>query len=501
MTAIYARQSADKKDSISIESQIEFCQREALGEEIRVYSDKGYSGKNTNRPDFERLISDIKRGRIGKVVCYRLDRISRSVADFANTYELFEKHGVKFVSCNEQYDTSTPMGKAMFGFGIVIAQLERETIIERVKDNYYKRGEKGLYLGGQAPYGFTKIAAKLDGIKTSTFEPKDFESAIIKKVYDMFVNVNFSLSEIVEKLNERQNKNFYETKIFNILRNTFYVRADAEVYKYLTEKGVKINVGSDKFDGKKGVTIYGDPKIRKEKHRSKFNDLSGEYAQIALHEGIIDAETWLKAQRKIDAKQSKTPRRAGTGTSTWLTGLLKCGYCGKSVYPIHKKTVICGGRKEKYCYDSKKISYICNIERESETKLLDFIANFPFLKLARRNKIDRKTEKIKIKIAELNERQRDIKEQIKLLKNFSAFSIIAVIDDELKNILSEKKVLQLEIDKIYERFDDNDIPPETLENYVKNWFDYDQKTKKIVANIFIIKIILTDEKTDIFYKF
>ena len=88
--AIYARQSVDKKDSISIESQIEFCKYELKGGNCKEYTDKGYSGKNTDRPKFQELVRDIKRGLIAKVIVYKLDRISRSILDFANMMELFQ---------------------------------------------------------------------------------------------------------------------------------------------------------------------------------------------------------------------------------------------------------------------------------------------------------------------------------------------------------------------------------------------------------------------------
>ena len=108
--AIYARQSVDKKDSISIESQIEFCKYELKGGNCKEYTDKGYSGKNTDRPKFQELVRDIKRGLIAKVVVYKLDRISRSILDFANMMELFQQYNVEFVSSTEKFDTSTPMG-------------------------------------------------------------------------------------------------------------------------------------------------------------------------------------------------------------------------------------------------------------------------------------------------------------------------------------------------------------------------------------------------------
>ena len=111
--AIYARQSVDRKDSISIESQIEFCKYELRGGNHKDYQDKGYSGKNTDRPKFQELLADIRQGLIRRVVVYKLDRISRSILDFATMMELFQQYNVEFVSSTEKFDTSTPMGRAM----------------------------------------------------------------------------------------------------------------------------------------------------------------------------------------------------------------------------------------------------------------------------------------------------------------------------------------------------------------------------------------------------
>lgn len=110
---IYARQSVDRKDSISIESQIDFCKYELKGGSCKVFKDKGYSGKNTDRPEFQKLLGEIRKGRIRRVIVYKLDRISRSILDFANMMELFQEYDVEFVSSTEKFDTSTPMGRAM----------------------------------------------------------------------------------------------------------------------------------------------------------------------------------------------------------------------------------------------------------------------------------------------------------------------------------------------------------------------------------------------------
>ena len=163
---IYARQSVDRKDSISIESQIDFCKYELKGGSCRVFKDKGYSGKNTDRPEFQKLLGEIRKGKVRRVIVYKLDRISRSILDFATMMELFQEYDVEFVSSTEKFDTSTPMGRAMLNICIVFAQLERETIQKRVTDAYYSRCLKGFHMSGQAPYGYHLEPTVVEGIRT-----------------------------------------------------------------------------------------------------------------------------------------------------------------------------------------------------------------------------------------------------------------------------------------------------------------------------------------------
>ena len=200
MDALYARQSVDKKDSISIESQIEFCKYETRGGEFKVYTDKGYSGKNTDRPRFQELLQNIKNGEISRVIVYKLDRISRSILDFAEMMQMFEQYGVEFVSSTEKFDTSTPMGRAMLNICIVFAQLERETIQKRVADAYNARSKKGFYMGGKIPYGFTKEKTVIDGIKTSRYVIVPKEAEQVKLIFEMYAQPNVSLADIIKYL-------------------------------------------------------------------------------------------------------------------------------------------------------------------------------------------------------------------------------------------------------------------------------------------------------------
>jgi len=201
--AIYARQSVDKKDSISIESQIEFCKYELKGGNCKKYTDKGYSGRNTDRPKFQELVRDIKRGLIAKVVVYKLDRISRSILDFANMMELFQQYNVEFVSSTEKFDTSTPMGRAMLNICIVFAQLERETIQKRVTDAYYSRSQRGFKMGGKAPYGFHTEPIKMDGINTKKLVVNPDEAANIRLMFEMYAQPTTSYGDITRHFAEQ----------------------------------------------------------------------------------------------------------------------------------------------------------------------------------------------------------------------------------------------------------------------------------------------------------
>jgi len=173
MNAIYCRQSVDKKDSISIDSQIEFCKKEIDDQLFKIYTDRGYSGKNTDRPQFILLMKDIESGLINKVIVYRIDRISRSILDFSKMIDVFEKNNVEFISTTEKFATKSPIGRAMLSIIIIFAQLERETIQQRITDNYYARGRRGFFMGGCSPYAFDIKKILVDNKKVSVYSENE----------------------------------------------------------------------------------------------------------------------------------------------------------------------------------------------------------------------------------------------------------------------------------------------------------------------------------------
>ena len=331
--AIYARQSVDKKDSISIESQIEFCKYELKGGSCREYTDKGYSGKNTDRPKFQELVRDIKKGLIAKVIVYKLDRISRSILDFATMMELFQQYNVEFVSSTEKFDTSTPMGRAMLNICIVFAQLERETIQKRVTDAYYSRSQRGFKMGGKAPYGFHTEPIKMDGINTKRLVVKPEEAANIRLMFEMYAEPTTSYGDITRHFAEQgilfNGRELIRPTLAQMLRNPVYVQADLDVYEFFKSQGtVLVNDAAD-FTGMNGCYLYQGRDVKPGKAQS----LKDQMLVLAPHEGIVPSDIWLTCRKKLmNNMKIQSARKA---THTWLAGKIKCGNCGYALMSAH----------------------------------------------------------------------------------------------------------------------------------------------------------------------
>jgi Site-specific recombinases, DNA invertase Pin homologs len=328
LDTIYARQSIDKKDSISIESQIDLCRREC-GDEPRIFADKGYSGKNTDRPDFIKLMRAVEADEVDKIVVYRLDRISRSITDFGRIWETLKEHGVEFVSVNEKFDTSAPMGRAMIYIIMVFAQLERETIAERIKDNYHQRAKRGAYLGGPAPYGFEIKRTSIDGKAASMLVPNN-KIEIVKEIFSLYAGGDLSLGGLCKYLHDKNipgitRAGWDNVSLARILHNPVYVRANADVYYYYKQKRVIIYNDISEFKGEKACWLFG----KRDRSQNKYTNMEEHLLDIAFHNGVVYADTWLKCQYKLD--HNRQIKNSGRGSYTWLSGLIKCGYCGYSM--------------------------------------------------------------------------------------------------------------------------------------------------------------------------
>ena len=186
--AIYSRKSKFTGKGESTQNQVELCKEYANKhfdniEEFIVYEDEGFSGGDTDRPEFQRLLKDANKNNFSVLICYRLDRISRNVSDFSNTIEELNNYNISFVSIREQFDTSTPMGRAMMYIASVFAQLERETIAERIKDNMLQLARSGRWLGGNTPIGYE--SESIVYLDSNYKEKKMYKLSPIKKELDV----------------------------------------------------------------------------------------------------------------------------------------------------------------------------------------------------------------------------------------------------------------------------------------------------------------------------
>ena len=158
---IYSRKSKFTGKGESIENQIELCRQyiamhfgEKAAENVLVYEDEGFSGGNLERPQFKKMMKDSQKIAFAAIVVYRLDRISRNIGDFAKLIEDLGDRHIDFISIREQFDTSSPMGRAMMYIASVFSQLERETIAEHIRDNMHELSKTGRWLGGTTPTGY-----------------------------------------------------------------------------------------------------------------------------------------------------------------------------------------------------------------------------------------------------------------------------------------------------------------------------------------------------------
>jgi len=185
----------------------------------KVHIERGRSAKNTNRPEYQKLVESIKDKKINAVVVKKLDRLSRSLLDFEEFMKIAQANEVEFISLKENFDTTNAMGKAMLRVALVFAQLEREQTSERVTDVMSFRAEQGFYNGGHLSFGYDLINAEL--------VPHKKERKVIEIVFNRFLETQ-STSQVAHELNAEGQKTrkdhlWTAAKIDYVLRNPLYI--------------------------------------------------------------------------------------------------------------------------------------------------------------------------------------------------------------------------------------------------------------------------------------
>lgn len=358
--AIYTRKSKYTEEGESIENQINMCieyAKNMLGvTDYEIYEDEGFSGGNIDRPQFKKLMKDIKIKEFTHLICYRLDRISRNVADFSATLEMLNKLNISFVSIKERFDTSSAMGRAMMNISATFAQFERETIAERIKDNLRELAKTGRWLGGPPPLGYKSIEVKNNdsngkGRKKHILEINPAEIEMIKTLFKLFLE-HKKYNTTANLLNNlgfkpRHGKVFNLTIVKQAINNPTYVIADKKIFNYFNTKGCSTYL-ENKFNGQRGIMPY-----HRRDSSNNMLDQSEWIIAVGDHQGIITSDEWIKCQEIKEKIKNRSSNRDGTSKLFLLSGLMVCK-CGSSMSGRYKKV-----KDKEYRY------YTCNLRNRN----------------------------------------------------------------------------------------------------------------------------------------
>ena len=495
--ALYARKSIERENSISCETQLEYCKAmikpDERGEKILTFVDNGFSGGDVNRDGFQKMMRKIEQGKISKVLVYRLDRISRSLADFVNILDTFKQYGVEFVSTQEAFDTSSPYGELIVKILAVFAEFERQSIISRVTQAYEHRSEMGFYMGGRKPYGFDLEPVTINNVKTKRLKPVPEEIEQIKYIFDTYAVENVTLGRLIKNLIENGIKplsggGWTTAKLSTILKNPVYVAADNRVYNYFQTYGTQIVSPPESFDGIHGVQIYG-----KTKHEAGNSDWSDIKAVVMSHEGVVDSETWIKCQQKL--AKNKQIRNAVSNKTSWLGGKIICGRCGRTMTTIKGKTG--GGETRRYFTCTGK-SHFKDCKGIKTTIYAESLEDMVFNEIA--NKLDVlktvRTKQRKSLHPELNELRNKLK-TIELAEGQIADALtkpevnsdlLEILSKRASKLKSDRTELLLKIDEI----ESAEIDIKTVVNLSKKWKTASFEEKRGVCGILINRIVVDE---------
>ena len=345
--AIYIRVSTTHqidRDSIPMQKSdlIAYTKLMLNTEDYVIFEDAGYSGKNTDRPNFKKMMSQIRSGAFTHLLVWKIDRISRNLLDFSSMYKELKELGVVFVSKNEQFDTSTAMGEAMLKIILVFAELERNITSERVTATMISRASNGQWNGGRVPFGYDY------DYDSKTFSVNEQESVIVKLIHDKYEEMQ-SLVQEARYLNEhdfrtREGNEWSPVTLLIILRNIFYCGD----YQYNTLK---------------------------EGNRQKVKDESEWVIVESHHDAIISREQKQRIIGLLESNKRLSRRNKSTKYNHVFAGLLFCSGCGKAMggSPATPRK---GWSYSKYsCYSTRK-NALLNCKSTSDAILGEFVFNY-----------------------------------------------------------------------------------------------------------------------------
>ena len=332
--AVYTRKSTDEgleQQFNSLDAQREAGEAYILSQKANGwvclpehYDDGGFSGGNTNRPGLKKMLEDIRNGLIDIVVVYKIDRLSRSIYDFAALSKTFDQYGVAFCSVTQEINTTTSSGRMMLNILVTFAQYEREIIAERIRDKMAASKKKGKWVGGTVPFGYM--------VEDKLLVEKPKEAEIVRWIFHQYQHL-VTAREIAAELNEsnrlfRGNKQWNLRHVFRILKNRIYI----------------------------GEIAY------------KGENYQGE------HKPIIEKKQWDIVQSILSASDpDKRLRTQKQKTTAILKGIARCGHCGGALGPTYANNGF-----KRYLYyicnqDQRRPRSICPVRRVSAPAIEDIV--------------------------------------------------------------------------------------------------------------------------------
>jgi site-specific DNA recombinase len=460
--AVYVRVSTTEQaaEGYSIRAQTDRLKAYCVSQGwdlFEIYIDDGYSAKDTNRPNLERMMRHIEQNLIDCVLVYRLDRLTRSVRDLYNILETFDKYDCKFKSATEVYDTTTAMGRMFITIVAALAQWERENTGERIRMGMEQKAREGNWVINRSPYGYN-----LDK-ENKTLTINEEEALIVKNIFDYYLDGKSTIKIAVElnRLNIRTRNDVIWSgfRVNYILSNPLYI----------------------------GTMRY-NFRVNKENYFEVEN----------THPSIISKEIFENVQRIKESRSTSHPRAA---TSKFIfSGIAKCARCGSPLSGKHGYSK--RGNKE---YRSR--GYICNrkvvgecnqrsmAERYIETqfiKYLDTLNINPDIvdDITHEDEIDDSQERMNSLNKELNEIDNRKK------KWQYAWVSEMISDEDFSVRMEEEKSKEEDVNKQLsslqpsgEKINTEDLS-EILLDIKSNWYQLDALEKKMLLQMFTKKIVV-----------
>jgi DNA invertase Pin-like site-specific DNA recombinase len=445
--AIYARRSEEKDTGESIDNQLKICKRYIklkFGDDaiIDEFFDDDFSGKNTKRPNFNKMMKLIRGGAYNYLAFWKLDRVSRNALDFLSLNSELQKLGVNLISITEGFDPSTATGKLMMTILASVAEMERKNISLRVSTAMIENAKKGRWGGGNCPFGYISKKINEKGV-IFTYLAFSEKIEIAKYIFEDFKTTK-SFRGTSRNLKEKYNVNKTPVDIKKILTNPVYVKSSEKIRIYFEKQGFKVY---GEMNGN-GMLSYGKEDNTSEDGKRKRRDNNECVISVGRHEGIISDSDFIAISELVKNAKIGKPIKS---KNTFLTPLVHCAICGSY---MRTKTMIKANRKYLYlvCNEKDSLNSKCINKSIKITELEnDVLDRLEFIYL-HKDEFTNKTQKsssVKSQLDKLIKQSEKKQKEIKNLVRKSAQNedLEDIYADGIRELKAELKEIELTIEE------------------------------------------------------